>query len=111
MNLTKEQKDILASDVVRTMIHALEEQKLQLDDMSIIADFILQGIDSIQTQEQLAQFMGELAQRWPIFENISLVEKGKVEDKMEDRALEQVLTMTKNGDIEGALALAKQASQ
>lgn len=111
MDSFAQHKNDLEKRIVETVITSLEKNSLEESQLAEIADFVLGRIDTIQTQEELIAFLNELSFKWPLFSNLSLIEKGDVKDKVEDEVAEGVETLAQTGKIDDAIDLAKTITQ
>lgn len=111
MQLLQGRRDAIEKAIVELVINGLKEGSLPEDDLSPIANFVLEKIDTLQTEEQMVAFLAELAQKWPIFSNIHILEKGKVIEKTENQAAQNVLELAKEGKIDQAVDLAKSVTE
>lgn len=107
MEFTEEHKNRIERAIVETVISALENGNLAESELSQIANFVLEKIDQIKTHDELVIFLSDLSSRWPIFTNLETLEKGEIEEKVEDEVAEGVLTLAQSGKIEEAVNLAK----
>ncbi|MDZ4209963.1 MAG: hypothetical protein U1C56_02175, partial [Candidatus Curtissbacteria bacterium] len=76
-------------------------------DLPLIANFVLNNIDTDQNHDQLIAHLDELSKRWPFFEKVEQLERGEVKEANEDRVEKNVLIMVKAGQTEQAISLAK----
>lgn len=107
VDFTQEHKNEIEKKIVEAIVTGLESNKILENQLSEIADFVLERIDALKTHEELVVFLSDLAARWPIFENIALTEKGEAKDKAEDRIASEALKLAQSGKIDDAIDLAK----
>lgn len=107
MQLSQERRDAIEKEIAELIIKGLKEGSLKEEDLSPIAKFVLEKIDTLATEEQMVTFLSELSQKWSVFSNIHNIEKGKVMDQTEDLAAQNVLDLAKEGKIDEAVDLAK----
>lgn len=104
-------KDEVIRKIVESMATALEKEELTQDSLSEISGFILERIDKIQTQDELMQLISEVSTKWPVFKNLELIEKGQIQEKVEDIASQDVTSLVKSGKLEEAIDLAKKTME
>lgn len=102
-----EDKAKVEDSVVQIIINGLDKGLLAEKDLSEISNFVLKGVDSVKTREELILFSRNLSAKWPIFKNLETILEGATEDVKEDNAASQILKMAKNGNIDAAIDLAK----
>lgn len=107
MPFTDEHKHELEKKIVETLIGALEKNELVEDQLSIIAGRVLERIDTLSTQDELAEFLTELCVEWPMFQQLLEIELGKVKSEVEKKVAHEVLLLANSGKIEEAIRLAK----
>jgi hypothetical protein len=111
MGITAEHKEEIQKSIVEAVIQALENEHLLESDLPAIGQFVLDKIDGIGTHDELVNFVGELASRWPVFKHIESVEKNKAEREEELKTADQIGDLASSGKIEEALGLAKSATE
>lgn len=107
MDISQQHKEEIERKIIESIIVNLEENKLPQEELPIIADFVLGKIDTVKNHDELVIFLTELSTKWPIFTNITSIEKGEVKEKVEDKVAEDVLNLAKSGKIDEAIGLAK----
>jgi hypothetical protein len=107
MQLSQEQRGAIENQIAELVIKGLREGLIQEEDLSPIGKFVLEKIDTLQTEEQMVAFLTEMAQKWPLFSNILTIEKGKVSENSENQTAIDVLGLAKEGKIDEAVDLAK----
>lgn len=93
------------------IILGLENGAIMEDDVPIISRFVLDGTNTIATQEELAAFLAELSKKWGMFDVLKTTSMAGVKKKSDAEAVAGALTLLQNGNIDGALALAKSATE
>lgn len=111
MDVTQERKEEIERRIVKIITSSLEKNSISEADLPTIAQFVLENLDGVTTNDQLFDFLSELSLRWPIFENVELIEKGQMKEQKEDQVAQDVLILTKSGKIDEALNLAKKTNQ
>ncbi len=107
MQLSQERRDAIEKAIAELIIKGLREGLIQDEDLSPIGKFVLEKIDTLQTEEQMVAFLTEMVQKWPLFSNILTIEKGKATESSENQAAKDVLDLAKEGKIDEAVDLAK----
>ncbi|MDO8487167.1 MAG: hypothetical protein Q7S45_02665 [Candidatus Curtissbacteria bacterium] len=107
MDINDQHKKELERKILEQIIDGLEDNKLTSDELPTIAGFVLSGLENVMTHEQVMKFLTDLSSKWPIFQNLALLEKGEVQEAHEDKIEEQVLNLAKSGNVEEAISLAK----
>lgn len=107
MQLSQERKDEVLKEIADLIIAGLKDGTILEDDLFPIANFVLEKIDTLATEEQMVVFLSELVQKWPVFLKIHAHEKGKVLEQTENIAAQNVMDLAKEGKIDQAVDLAK----
>ena len=94
--------------IVNTMVEGLKAEKIDEAQSSLIAKFVLEGLEKVNSQDQLIGFLHILALKWPLFSNIALGEEGKLKKNIEAGVTQNVLQLIKNGQFKEAVNLADQ---
>lgn len=105
MEVTNEQKEILYTKLLMVMISSLENGTLSSDNLPVMAGYLLDGLNSVDTKEQLAQFLIKLATDWPIFHTLCTIEVGGLNQHQEAQEAQKVLELTRSGKVDEALSL------
>lgn len=111
MDAFNEKVTNIQSAIVEKIAQALEGEKITEDELPTIATFVLNNTKSLTTEEQLLAFLDELAKKWPFFEPIEELEKGRAREAGEDKVVADVLKLAKSGQINEAVDLAKTVTQ
>lgn len=109
MEVTPEEKKKIEKMIVDTSIDALEAGAIREYDLSVIADFVLQKIDTAQTMDQMREFLEELASKWHFFLPIERFLEGEMQHDGELKAITQAEALAKQGNVDQALAAIKSA--
>jgi hypothetical protein len=111
MEITAERRKELERKLVETIIQALENDILTADDVPTVSSYILDNMPGVKTQDQLLQFLRDLSAKWAIFSNLLVIESGEVQLAAEQAVAQNVMELTKSGNIEQALSMAKAATE
>lgn len=104
-------KKKLEEDIVEDMIAALEKEKITEDEMAKISGFVLDSIDASKSKQDLEKFLEELANKWVLFKPLLILEKAKLQEKVEDEVAEGVLVLLEHGKMDHAIKLAQSVTQ
>lgn len=107
MPLLEQHRKELEHRIVDTMITALEKNEVSEDELTDIAGFVLERIDTLGNEDQAAEFLTELSAKWGFFKPILVLELGKVKSEVEKKIARDVLSLANSGNIEEAIRLAK----
>lgn len=111
MDITKEFKDKLELSIVEGIAFGLENKTLAESDLPQISQFVLDKIDTINTQEELRTFLAELSEKWSALKQVELIAMRDLNQQHEMRTVEQVTDLANSGQIEEAIDLAKLTTQ
>ena len=109
--LTEIQRKNVTTKIVEALIHALQEDKVTEMDAREVSRYILLTLDGVATHERLVEYLSELANHWQFFSQLVKIEQGEIQESKEDTVTEQVIALTKQGNITEAVALAKSMTQ
>jgi hypothetical protein len=87
------------------MTQAVENGTLQEEDISPMADFILERVDKLTTYDQVIGFFHLLALKWPIFSSLSVETEGKLQEKVESHVRDSMLSLIKEGKVDEAVQI------
>lgn len=104
-------KKLIEQHVVERMISALDREEIDENEVPLIADFVLKGVDSITNEDEKMAFLRELAGKWRIFTGLLVIQSGEVKEKVEDEVAGGVLALAQHGKIEEAIKLAQTMTQ
>jgi len=68
--ITAEYRQTVYDELGEVMLGGLDSGAVTVEDSKDIAAFVLARLDNISTKEELAGFVEELAQKWPVYENV-----------------------------------------
>jgi hypothetical protein len=111
MQVDEQHKVEIETRIVTAIADALEKEQVTTEELPQIADFVLKRIDAVQTEDQLAEMLTELAAQWPFFKNILEIELGRVKSALEKKIAHDVLQLANDGNIEEAIRLARTMTQ
>ena len=78
-----EQKREVEKSLARTTLTQIEKGTISFAQGQEIANFILQKIDQITTEEELVSFVYEMSEKWPIFDTIKEVVRLRMNESKE----------------------------
>jgi hypothetical protein len=111
MDITAQKRDELLTEMVQSMVSALESKTLTDDDVPPIADYILNEIDQVNTQEELLAFLRKISGIWNVFTSVLVIESGEAKEKREEDAIIDMIDLIKKGKIDDAILLGKAATK
>lgn len=107
MQFDENRKNQLGTELVKTLANALKEGKIDERETAKASSFLLSELDNIQSHEQIITFLTQLTVKWPIFENVLVMEKSYVADKVEDQKVAQMEKLIKENKLNDALQIGK----
>lgn len=110
MEFTAVEKQELEQKIVDIITSSLEQKKVTEDELSPISTYVLNNIDTIKDREGLLYFLEQLSARWAIFDDLYELEKGGDKKKEDDQAVKNIEGLIESGNLDQALAVAKQAT-
>lgn len=87
---TQEEKKEIESKLVTQILSSLEQNKISLQDMKEIANFILDRIEVVKDKTQLIIFLEGLQNKWNVFKNIYLVYKNMMLEEKEKAVINKL---------------------
>jgi len=106
----KEEVEKLHGAILDIIISGLENGAITEVDVPIISRFVLDGTETAVTQEELMTFLKLLAEKWGMFEVLKVSALADVKKKTDAQAAAHALTLLQAGNIDGALAMVKSAT-
>lgn len=100
-------KTTIEQQIIQLMTSSLEAKTLEADQTHLIANFVLEHLEAVQTHAELVNFLSSLAEKWPIFAPLGNIEMGKTIAAHRDELTHNVMDKVKSGDIDGALEMAQ----
>jgi hypothetical protein len=111
MEIIQEKKDQIESHIVDIIADAIEQEKITETDLPLISNFVLEKIDTIVSKDQLLLFLTELASNWEIFRTLEVTQRGEIQKKKEEEAVQNISQLVQDGNINDAIQIAKAATQ
>lgn len=111
MELTRDEKELVAKNLVELVLAAIKKQELTTEDMPLIADAFLGRVDYLKTREELIVLLQSMAEKWPSISQLVQIQQGKITEQQEVVAAQNVQELVKQGNIQEALTAAKAATQ
>ena len=111
MEVTEVHKKEIERQILNKIIAELEENKLEVEELPKISQFVLSTIDTVTTHDQLLPYLATLTEHWPCFKSIENIELGEIQRVKEHEVAHQVMLLSRSGNIEEALSLAKTMTQ
>lgn len=97
--------------VTNILVKDFEEEILNEEEVQGLAQFVLDRIDTLKTDDDVVNFAKQLNAKYDGFANIEMLLKGMQERKLEQHVANKVLQLIKTGETKQAVALAKQHTQ
>ena len=110
MNITPEHKEEIQRQILQVIVTSLRQDLLSTDVVPDIADFVLTGMESVDTEEELVSFLTELSEIWEVFVKIKDIELGTIQRTKEHDVTQEALKLARQGKVEEALQLTKSVS-
>lgn len=93
----------IGNQLALRVAEALTNHELTLKDLPEIADYILLQLKQIQSHQELTLFLKNLSSKWPVFKNISDIEKGEEVMDKEKKQIDQVEKFMQEKKVDQAL--------
>ncbi len=100
----------LEKRIVDAALDEMEAGKLSEQELTNIANFIIDYLRPTKNQTEIDNFLNQAASKWQFLQGIKLVEQSEFKEAVEDEILDGVLTLAKHGKVEEAIKLAKSAT-
>ena len=100
-------KKRLEKDLVDKALREYEDGKITREDLKNIADFTIQEMKKVNSKDDLFSFINAISNKWPIFKNIAIIEKGHQKEEMETKVYSEALDQVHDGNIDNAIEIAK----
>jgi hypothetical protein len=110
MNPDDAYKNKIGERIVRGIAQGLKENKITVEEASVISTYLLENIDKAKDNLRLFNFLEELAKKWPIFSNILTVETGEIKEEKEKEAVKKASNLIQQDKIEEAIKVAEDAT-
>lgn len=110
MDQLQNHKKEIETQIVETMISALENEKITESESSEIAAFVLDRIDAVTTTQEMTTFLQDLAAKWEIFGSLLFLEQADLKERVEDEVAAGVLLLAEHGKLDDAIRLARSAT-
>jgi|SRR3989344_7639653 len=100
MVLNSDYKNKVGKELTIQLAVSLRDGKISNAEMSEIAAFVLEKINNVNTTEELSAFLDELGKKWPLFENLTLMEKKGIMENEDQKKVEELSTLIKNNQLD-----------
>lgn len=101
----KDYKNRVGKQLALQIAHCLKNNQLDQKQVAQASDFILSKIDAIADYQQLIVFLTELAQKWPVFNEILVLERAASQKEQEQLVSQKVENLAKEKKIAEALEI------
>lgn len=82
--------DEVGKQLTLQIAQALKNGDLPMDDLPEVSAMILDQIDLQTNHDQLISFLEKLQTRWPFFETLLMIERGKAAERQTDKKIEEM---------------------
>lgn len=110
MDFSPAYKNEIERKIVEAIANAIENQILTEGEVAEVARYVLDTIDTINSQQQLVEFLRNLSSKWTFFSNLLVLESGEIQHQKDTEAASKILELAKSGNIDEALHLAKSST-
>lgn len=110
MEVSEDRKEELRKQILERLLSEWESGKINQDESANIANYVLDSMPFVFTEQDLLDFLNELISKWAFFGNLLTIEKGKRKEKVSGEMAEGAATLARHGKLDDALKLAKKGS-
>ena len=103
-------RDRIGQTLTTRLADAMEQEVITLEESSIIAQAILDGVNGAKNHEELMNFIEDLAHKWTLFGPVLVSENTQQLEEQEKAAVDEVSNLLKENKIDEAIAAAEQAT-
>jgi hypothetical protein len=103
-------REKIGERLTRRLVQALKDKEIAQDDFAEISTFILDNIDNAKSNEELVQFLEDVARQWPFLSDMVVDEKKEAETQNVQEKVQQIDTLITQNKIDDALQVAKDAT-
>lgn len=89
-NSIKKLRDRIYEDILSVMIQGLQDNKVDVDQSKLIAQYVVSKLDGAQTDTDIIHFLDELPTKWEIYKNICVKFKYEQTAKEDEEKLKQI---------------------
>lgn len=93
--------------IVETILNAVEKERIKEKDTQPIAQYVLDRIDKVKSDDELTAFIHELSEKWEIFKPVTIMKDSELQERVEDEVAQGVLVLIEHGKIDNAIKLAQ----
>ncbi|MBI2032060.1 MAG: hypothetical protein HYV38_02675 [Candidatus Levybacteria bacterium] len=105
--VSEERLSEIESLILERLLTEWEEGSISEAESAEIANFVLDELDFVYTEEDLMFFLQDLTSKWKFFANILSIETGKHSEQESSELAKDALQLAREGKIDDALSLAK----
>ncbi|GEM_PF-6858888 len=87
-SVSEEQKNNLYNELYDALLTGLQTSTLSHEDSQFSAEFILESLDKIDSEDSMLFFLQDLANRWPVYKDTYLKYKDNDTQKQEASTLD-----------------------
>ncbi|CAN5200680.1 hypothetical protein BH09PAT1_BH09PAT1_1260 [soil metagenome] len=107
MTITANYIKHIEKEIITMTMNSYEKNELDDAQMSEIAKIVLAATENMTLHSELTSMLQALGSKWPMFGNLVTIEKGKELEEHKQAAINDVLSLTKDGKIQDAISAAK----
>lgn len=107
MTITANYIKHIQREIITMTVKAYEQNEVSEAEMSEIAKLVLAATEHMTLHSELTTMLQALAAKWPMFSNLLTIERGKELEEHKEEAINNVLSLTKEGKIQDAISAAK----
>lgn len=107
MDSDKAYKERVGISVAKRLEEGIKKGLIDEDTASEIATFILNNIDKAQNSVQLIDFLEELSNKWPVFQQVLTIEQGEIAEEKDQQVAQQASDLIKNNQMDEALKMVR----
>lgn len=110
MPLSLDKTNGIYQHVLDVVVKGLESKEIEAYEATEIAEYVLDNVEKLQSEAEIAGFYKELAELWPFLDVLSEEQSFENQEKIESEATEGALALLQHGKVEEAIAVAKAAT-
>jgi hypothetical protein len=96
--------------IVQILLTQLDAKQISLSESHEIAEFCLEKLKYIATEEDINNFISQLVMQNVMFKDIATIENAKTKENSDQQAVNRALDLAKEGNLDEALNVAKAAT-
>ncbi len=105
-----QQKTEIERAIVEELLQQVDAKTITLEESMPIVNYCLEKIKPLTTKEEITTFLTSLSAQWPMFNNLLTIENAKEKEANKDATVDEIVSLTKAGQLDEALSVAKTAT-